>query len=294
MEDPTLQIAAIQLVSEANIASNLASVEKLLKQAKLAGAQLAVLPENVLTFGQQQSFDRQAQMAWLKWFSAQAQQQKMWIVAGSMPLQAFEISQGGSLSDLQWSEAASLPYATSVVFNSNGAIEGVYRKIHLFDAQVNDATARYRESEQFCAGGEPAVIETPWGKMGLGICYDLRFPEYFRLLRQRGADFVVLPSAFTYATGAAHWEILLRARAIENQSHVIGVNQGGEHKGGRSTWGDSMIVDPWGDVLARVGDAVPTKDSQLGEHIVIAQMDLASQRALRERMPSAQHQKFFI
>ncbi len=280
-----LQIAAVQLVSqvgEGAIEQNFVSVENLLQRARAAGATLAVLPENVLTFGQKHACDQLQQRRWLERFAAMAQAYNLWLVAGSLPLQDFSVAADGALI---WRESAGLPFATCVVFNSQGTIAAVYRKVHLFNAQVNDAHGNYRESDFFQAGNSATIVDTPWGKMGIGICFDLRFAHFFQQLRRKGADFVVLPSAFTYTTGKAHWEILLRARAIENQFAVVGVNQGGVHDEKRKTWGDSMIVDAWGTVLARAGEKAAGNDPQLGEQLVMAQLDLSVQKALREQIP---------
>jgi len=287
-------VAAIQIVSnvpscieetESAIIDNMQTVERLVAEAAKSGAELVVLPENVLTFGSRKPFTLEAQQQWLAAFSVLAQHKGIWLVAGSLPLSNFQWQIGDNCKDLEWSQATGLPYATTVVFDKKGKLRGVYQKNHLFDANIADATGQYRESDIFQRGRHPAVVETPWGKMGIAICFDLRFPQYFQQLRALGTDFIVLPSAFTYTTGKAHWEILLRARAIENQTAMVGVNQGGDHDSKRKTWGDSMIVDAWGNVLARVGNALTADDSQLGESIVLAELKLAGQRAIRESMP---------
>jgi len=291
----TLSVAALQMVSrtddEKAVDDNLQVAASLVSRAAEAGAELAVLPENVLTFGQRDSFSRAEQLRWLQRFSELAKQHQLWLVAGSLPLQAFIVAEGGSLNQLNWAENDALPFSTSVVFNSAGDIAGVYRKMHLFDAEVNDSTRVYRESDYSQAGDAPVAVETPWGLMGLGICYDLRFPEFFRRLSAQGMRYCVLPSAFTYITGAAHWALLLRARAVENQCFMVGVDQGGEHGRRRKTWGESMIVDGWGDVLVRAGDALAVKDSQLGEHLLIAELNFTEQEKLRQRMPVLRHRR---
>lgn len=294
----TIVVAALQMVSQTTakenaavdtLKANLAVTARLLQNAAYQGAQLVVLPENVLTFGSSLGFPLAQQQAWLNAFSALAAEYRLWLVAGSMPIHGFEYTAGCRPEALRWHDSQELPYATCVVFDDSGGVAGCYRKMHLFDADVADAVGCYRESDHFRAGQTPGVVATPWGTMGVGVCYDLRFPEYFRHLADAGVQWVVLPSAFTHTTGAAHWEILLRARAIENQYFVVGVNQGGEHSSGRKTWGDSMIVDAWGQVLARAGDAPLRPGSQLGEAVLVHSLDLSELCPIRKAMPVSQH-----
>ena len=150
-----------------------------------------------------------------------------------------------------------------------------YDKSHLFDVDVSDGVGAYRESDHICPGREPQVVDSPWGTLGLSVCYDLRFPEHYRELVDAGAEILMVPSAFTYATGRAHWEVLLRARAIETQCFVIAANQGGWHDEKRRTYGHSTIIHPWGQVLAQ-------KDE--GEGVVVADIDMAELRECRRRM----------
>jgi len=274
------------------IQHNLSVAEGLLEKAADKGAQLAVLPENVLTFGCRKPFQVEEQLAWLQSFGALARKYNSWLVAGSLPLVEFQFSAGDLPGDIQWQAGGALPFASSVVFDNDGRLAAVYRKCHLFDADVSDGEKRYRESEFFQPGNEPMVVKTPWGMMGLAICYDLRFPEYFSRLVQSGAEFVVLPSAFTYVTGKAHWEILLRARAIENQLFMVGVNQAGQHNSQRKTWGDSMIVDPWGKLLNRAGNPSAADDSQLGCQVVLATLEFSEVSTVRQKMPVGQHHRF--
>lgn len=298
MSDTRLVVAALQMVSQipANdsataetLKANLATAARLLESASHQGAQLVVLPENVLTFGAFSVFPLAQQQKWLNDFSALAAAYRLWLVAGSLPIHGFDFALGATPDSLRWHEPQGLPYATSVVFDDHGGVAGCYRKMHLFDADVADATGRYRESDHFRPGLEPGLVATPWGTMGVGVCYDLRFPNYFQWLADAGAQWVVLPSAFTHTTGAAHWEVLLRARAIENQYYVMGVNQGGEHNTHRNTWGDSMIVDAWGRVLSRVGDPRLQPGSQLGEAVLVHSLDLTTLRGIRMKMPVSQH-----
>ena len=158
-----------------------------------------------------------------------------------------------------------------------------YDKIHLFDVDVDDAQGRYRESATFEAGSVPVCVNTPAGRLGLAVCYDLRFPELFRALLDQGAELVAVPAAFTEVTGAAHWQVLLRARAVENQMFMIGAAQGGVHSPTRTTFGHSQIVDPWGRVLAEREDA--------GPGVVAADCDRDAQAILQERMPVRKHRR---
>lgn len=341
-----LLVAGLQMVSRPATAPgalrhNLSIAQQQVATAAQKGAELVVLAENFLVFADSQRYSQQAQCEWLLALAALAKRYQLWLVAGSLPLSYFDWRPNDRVDELRWSNrsgdeigsAQNKPYATCVVFNSEGAIAGVYRKMHLFDVsvahsqvgneqvgneqvgddQVGESAAStsvsakattahssetptrqsYRESDQFQHGDEPALVETPWGRLGLAICYDLRFPEYFRHLALEGADFFALPSAFTYTTGRSHWEILCRARAIETQSFFIAVNQGGEHSVNRKTWGDSMIVDAWGRVLSRAGSESTTtrSDAQLGETLVLATFDREAQQIMRRDMPIAEHRR---
>ena len=157
-----------------------------------------------------------------------------------------------------------------------------YDKIHLFDVDIPGRTESYRESSSVRPGVEPVVVDTPAGRLGLAVCYDLRFPELFRELLSQGAEWLCLPSAFTAATGRAHWEVLLRARAIENLCHVVAPAQSGFHENGRETHGDSMIIDPWGRILARL---------PRGTGVVTAELDFVRQREVRQNFPAVSHRR---
>jgi nitrilase len=157
-----------------------------------------------------------------------------------------------------------------------------YDKIHLFDVHIPGSQESYAESRSTLAGSDTVILDTPLGRLGLAVCYDLRFPELFRRLARQSAEIIALPSAFTAATGRAHWEVLLRARAVENLCYVIAPDQGGTHAGKRETWGDSMIVDPWGEVLNRLSR---------GPGVVLGEIDLMRLRQTRERFPALQHRR---
>lgn len=271
------RVAVIQMVSTADVEANLKQAEALLEQAAEAGARLALLPENFALFDgasvaalAQAEHESQALEGWL---SAQAQRLGLWLVAGSLP--ALERPDGMLINDGR-------VRSRMLVFSDAGEVVGRYDKRHLFDVDVGDAQSRYRESDRFEPGDELLVVDSPVGGLGLSICYDLRFPLHYQRLRDLGADVLLVPSAFTAVTGKAHWEVLLRARAIETQCYCLGADQGGWHTPTRETWGHSMIVDPWGEVL----DAYPQ-----GPGVALADIDLEALRKLRSQMPVWQHRR---
>lgn len=272
------KIAALQMVSGNNLEDNLKVAEGLIAEASAAGARLLVLPETFAMFSAQQqlSLGRQeaSKAAIVRPFIAeQAKKHKLWIVAGSIPL---------AVDQLAASQQERVLSACFVV-NDRGEECGRYDKIHLFDVDVDDQQGSYRESDTFLAGNKVVVVDTPLGRLGLAICYDIRFPELFRLMFERGVDMIAVPAAFTLLTGQAHWLPLLRARAIENQCYIIGANQGGVHSKSRSTSGGSVIIDGWGKVLAEAG---------MGECCIVAELDLAALEKQRKAMPVASHQRF--
>lgn len=272
-----LNVAVIQMVSGASVDSNLEHANKLLETAKAGGAELAVLPENFLVLGQKQKPDLDLQKQILQTLGGIARELDMWIVAGTLPINAPNLHSAAATH-----EASHLPYAASVVFNNKGETVGEYLKVHLFDASVADESKVYRESDDFAPGHQAKVFSTPWQEMGVAVCYDLRFPEIFTKMTQSGARFVCVPSAFTQVTGAAHWEVLLRARAIENQCFIFAANQGGRHYNGRETYGHSMIVSPWGDVLSHL---------KKGEGVIVESIDLSFIDRVREAMPIGEHRR---
>ncbi len=268
-------LAALQMVSGPEVAANLAVADGLLAEAAAAGAGLAVLPENFAVFDSGRYAEVALQLpALLEWLAAAARRHGLWIVAGTLP-------------------AASRPDGTPVpagrvrsachVLAADGRLVARYDKIHLFDVDVDDGVGQYRESASFEPGERPVCVDTPLGRLGLSVCYDLRFPELYRALADDGASLFSVPAAFTQVTGAAHWQVLLRARAIENQCHVIGAGQGGQHGPARQTFGHSQIIDPWGTVLA---ERVPP-----GPGLVTALPDRAARDALQKRMPVRNHRR---
>ncbi|MCK5354585.1 MAG: carbon-nitrogen hydrolase family protein [Methyloprofundus sp.] len=265
--------AAIQMASSPNISSNLIEAERLIAEAVKAGAKLVALPENFALMGQTE-FDKiknkeQDGAGPIQDFLANsAKKHAVWIVAGTMPI-ADPTDENKILS-------------ACLVYNDQGERVARYDKIHLFDVHVPGTEEVYRESDTISKGSEPLVIDSPFGKLGIAICYDLRFPELFRTLQEQGMEVLILPSAFTEKTGAAHWELLLRARAVENLCYVIAPNQGGFHVNGRQTYGHSMIIDPWGTVL-------DCKKTNAG--FVAAEIDLARLHKTRESFPVLQHRQ---
>ncbi|UTW45024.1 carbon-nitrogen hydrolase family protein [bacterium SCSIO 12696] len=268
----TTKVAAIQMCSTGDLQHNLQRAEVLLSEAADCGAQLVVLPENFAYYGCKQLLAAAAEEASAggpvrSFLKQQAKRHNLWIVAGTLPV-ADEDDQRG--------------YAACLVYDNHGAEHGQYNKIHLFDVDVGDAHKHYRESDDYRPGNEPLVIDTPFGKLGVSICYDLRFAELHRQLADRGAEIVVVPSAFTAVTGEAHWQLLLRARAVENQCFVIGANMGDRDHRKRPTWGGSAIVHPWGNVLAELDG---------GEGVICAELDLGEIQRLKQNMPIAQHRR---
>ncbi|PHQ26840.1 carbon-nitrogen hydrolase [Marinobacter guineae] len=271
------RVAAIQMVSSHDIQANLAEAERLLAEAAGQGAEVAVLPENFAVLATSQMVDCGRREAGpdpvIRAFLAhQARKLGIWIVGGSMPL-----AQRPDGSDIE-----SRVRASCLVFDDQGTEVARYDKIHLFDAMVEDAHGQYRESDTFEPGEQVVTVDTPAGKLGLAICYDLRFPELFRALREREADWVCLPSAFTWQTGDAHWHPLIRARAIENQVWVVAAGQGGRNSERRRTYGHSLICDPWGRVVTEIGE---------GPGVVAAELDTDQLSNLRTRMPVWEHRR---
>lgn len=271
------RVAAIQMVSTHDIDANLDNARRLLAEAAAQGTSVAILPENFAILATRQMPDCGRREAGpdpqIRAFLAQqARSLGLWIVGGSMPL-----AQRPDGSDI-----ADRVRATCLVFDDQGTEVARYDKIHLFDAMVEDAHGQYRESDTFEPGDQVVTVDTPAGKLGLAICYDLRFPELFRALRAEGVDWICLPSAFTWQTGDAHWHPLIRARAIENQVWVVAPGQGGQNSSRRRTYGHSLICDPWGRVVAEIGE---------GPGVVSAELDTAQVENLRTRMPVWEHRR---
>lgn len=272
----TVKIAAIQMTSGSDVQANLEVARRRLQQAARDGAQLAVLPENFALYGGDYR-GLSAQYVWLKeWLCEQARTLGMAIIGGSIP--ASERLDGSPVP-------APRVRTRSLAIDERGRVQGAYDKLHLFDAQVNDAQGRYCESDVFEPGDQAQVVSLAGLKVGLAICYDLRFPALAMQLAAQGADLLVYPSAFTAVTGAAHWDLLLRATAVQSGCYTLGANQCGQHAPRRASYGHSLLANPWGEVVASLGD---------NQDVLVADLDLATMKELRQRIPVQQHQRFKI
>lgn len=266
------RIALIQMNSSADVAANRAGVGRLVAEAADAGAGLVALPESWFRIDP----DPAATLALAEcegrgplqdFLAGLAARHGVWLLGGTLPIRG---------------EEPDRVCAASLLFDARGRIGARYDKVHLFDVDVADAHGRYRESRTIEPGERIVVADTPFGRLGLTVCYDLRFPELFRAMSAAGAEVFVVPSAFTAVTGRAHWETLLRARAIENLAWVLAPAQCGTHPGGRETFGHSLVVEPWGEVIAQRTD---------GEGIVVADVDLERGRRLRAEFPCLAHRR---
>ncbi len=276
-----LKAAAIQMVSCSDESENLKAAKRLLAEAKAAGADIAVLPENFLNYGQKKKPGQAEQKTFIQNMSDIARAQKLWLVAGSYPMTLQGLA---NVFDVPIGLNSDKPFATSLVFDDSGQVFFHYKKVHLFDAQVGDQVKTYRESDEYAHGANVETFDSPWGRLGIAICYDVRFPEMFIRLAQQGAKVIFVPSAFTEVTGRAHWEVLLRARAIESQCYIVAANQGGDHDVGRATWGQSMVVSPWGEVMSELAR---------GEGVLVECLDLEALDDIRRNIPIQQHRRLF-
>lgn len=269
------RVAAIQMTSTDDVKHNLDLAHHLLQQAQQQGAKLVVLPEMfaIMTADKAKKLATQesASSGPIQDFLAQtAAKLGLWIVGGTIPLKT---------SNPKRSKAACL------VFDDNGKQVGRYDKMHLFDALIREHIEEYKESDAIEAGEQVVVIDSPIGKLGLAVCYDIRFPELFRTMVNRGAEVFAIPTAFTTKTGEAHWEILTRARAIENFCYVIGACQTGKNSEQRETYGHSLIIHPWGSIEAQLA---------VEQGVIVADIELETLRKIRENMPVIQHQRILF
>jgi predicted amidohydrolase len=269
-----MQVAVVQLNSQDDVAYNLSRVSEWIAKAAGAGAELLVLPENFAFMGEEARKRELAERVdgvfpgpILTALSQAAAARGMWVLGGGMP---------------EKSDDPARPYNTSVLVDPKGRVAASYRKVHLFDVSLADGTS-HRESAATSGGGEPVTAEVLGVRVGLSVCYDVRFPELYRRLVDQGARIVTVPSAFTLTTGKDHWHVLLRARAIENQVYVLAPAQHGKHPRGRQTYGKSLIVDPWGEVIAQVSE---------GEGMALARLDFEYQDRVRTSLPSLLHRKW--
>ncbi len=263
-------VGVVQICSDDDLAGNLKRAQELVSVASHRGAELVCLPENFAymrregnAFPCAQGLDGEI----VDWLRETAQRHGVWLLGGTFP----EAIPGQTRV-----------HNTSVVIGADGALVAVYRKIHLFDVDLGDEGGAFRESASFVPGDQIVVADTPFGGLGLSVCYDLRFPELYREMVTRGANFLAVPSAFTRETGRDHWEVLLRARAIESQAFVLAPAQCGQHAPDRASYGRSMIVGPWGLVLARAGDR---------PEVIVADCDLQEIVRVRAAIPALQHRK---
>ncbi|MBX3205546.1 MAG: carbon-nitrogen hydrolase family protein [Labilithrix sp.] len=272
-----MRAAVIQQSSQDDVAANLTRARVLIAGAARAGAELVALPENFAFMGEEahkreiaESTEDGARGPITTAVSEAAREHGVWIVAGGMP---------------EASGDAARPYNTSLLVGPDGRVVARYRKMHLFDVDLPDGT-KLLESGATRAGDEPIVADVATGsettKLGMTICYDVRFPELYRRLVSQGVRVVTVPAAFTLTTGKDHWHVLLRARAIENQVFVLAPAQHGRHPRGRTTYGKSLIVDPWGDVLAQAAE---------GEGFALAELDFAAQDRVRASLPCLAHRR---
>lgn len=265
-------VAAVQMASGPNVNANLSEAGRLIAQAVEAGAGLVVLPENFALMGMAETDkvelrETPGEGPMQEFLARQAGKNGIWLVGGTVPMVA---------------EDPAKVRASCLVFDARGQEVARYDKIHLFDVHVVDTDEHYVESETIESGDRLVVIDSPFGRLGLSVCYDLRFPELYRGLLDEGVEVLTLPAAFTAITGKAHWETLVRARAIENLCYLVAAAQGGYHVNGRETHGDSMIVDPWGVVL----DRLPR-----GSGVVVAEIDRARLAGTRRHFPSVSHRR---
>jgi nitrilase len=259
-------VAAVQMISSPSVPDNIATARRLVTQAAQGGAQLVLLPEYWAIMGLNDSDKVKVAEPLGKgpiqdFMSGLARELGIWLIGGTLPLASDEPEK---------------VINTTLVYNPQGEHVGRYDKIHLFG--FTKGSESYNESKTIVPGTHVGAFEAPFGKVGMSVCYDLRFPELFRALGP--VSLIVVPAAFTYTTGMAHWEILLRARAIENQCYVLAAAQGGTHPNGRRTWGHSMLIDPWGAVKSVLAE---------GEGVVAGEIDLGYMQGVRDSLPALKH-----
>lgn len=265
-------IAAIQMASNNNVDHNLATAQSFIAKAKEKGATLVVLPENFANLGLTDAQTLEIAEPFGKGPLQQAlaniaKEYQVWLVGGTLPIR---------------SDAKS--YASSLMYNPKGECVARYDKIHLFDVVV-EGQETYQESAKVIPGNNIVIVDTPFAKIGMTVCYDIRFPELYRALMLKGADIILVPSAFTIPTGKVHWEILLKARAIENLCYIVAPGQVGHRANGLGTYGHSMIISPWGECLAELGNEAG---------IVFSQIDINKMKTIRTQFPSIIHYKPFV
>jgi nitrilase len=265
-----MKIAALQMVSTPSVERNLDAARRLIAEAAACGAQLVALPEYFCLMGTNERDKLTIAEAAGKGLIQQAladaaRRDGVWVIGGTLPLRCDDPAR---------------VLNTSFVFAPDGTLAARYDKIHLF--RFDNGRESYDEGRAIQAGADAVAVQAGGLRVGLSVCYDLRFPELYRALMRPPCDLIAVPAAFTYTTGQAHWELLLRARAIENQCYVIAPAQGGQHENGRRTWGHSMVVDPWGEVLAVRPE---------GEGVVLAELDAQRIASVRTQLPALEHRR---
>lgn len=270
---PAPLAALIQMTSGVDPAVNLATIDRAMGEAAAAGAAMAFLPEMSLLLDRDRvrsgaHIAREADSPWPAVLQAMAQRHGIWLHSGSMPLIADDGDRRVNRSH---------------VIAADGSIRARYDKVHMFDVTLPSGE-NWQESAAYAGGDALAVVDTPLGRLGLSVCYDLRFPELYRALVDRGATLITIPAAFTVSTGEAHWHVLMRARAIETGCHVLAAAQSGAHQDGRQTYGHSVAVDPWGAILA---DAGQTGAGDKGYMMALAPVDAAAMERARQAIPLA-------
>lgn len=265
-----MKIAAVQTVATPDVARNLEAAARLIGEAAGAGAQLVALPEYFCVMGRTDAdkltvAEAPGEGPIQAFLAAQARQHGLWLIGGTLPLRSATPGRARN---------------ACCVYAPDGTLAARYDKIHLF--RFESGRESYDEARVLEAGSQPVAVQAGAWRVGLSVCYDLRFPELYRALCRPPCDLLSVPAAFTYTTGRAHWELLLRARAVENQCYVLAAAQGGTHENGRRTWGHSMIVDPWGEVIAVRPE---------GEGVVLAEMDALRLAAVRQQLPALSHRR---
>jgi deaminated glutathione amidase len=272
MSERKIKTACVQLRCGDDVAANIRDAAELIRAARKDGAQFIATPENTGLMARdggaklEKTYPEKDDPA-LPQFCALAEELGIWLLVGSL---AIKVSAGKTAN-------------RSFLIGPNGRVGARYDKIHLFDVDLPSGET-YRESNTVEPGGEAVTVSLPWGRIGLSVCYDLRFPQLYRTLAKSGAEILTVPSAFTETTGKAHWHVLLRARAIENSCFVVAPAQGGTHANGRKTYGHSLIVGPWGDILAEAGT---------DPGFILAELDLGDIAVARARLPSLHHDRPF-
>lgn len=269
-----MKIAAVQMVSTPDVGRNLDAAGRLLREARAQGAELAVLPEYFCFMGRRDTdklaiAEPDGAGPIQDFLAREAKALSLWIVGGTLPI-----------ADTAAAGQAQRARNANCVHAPDGTRAARYDKVHLFN--YDNGRERYDEAATLAPGSAPLAVQCGPLRVGLSVCYDLRFPELYRALMAPPLDLISVPAAFTYTTGQAHWELLLRARAVENQCYVVAAAQGGTHENGRRTWGQSMVVDPWGDIVAQQAE---------GEGVVVAEVDAGRIAEVRAQLPAVRHRR---